>query len=391
MHHSSRFSVDQSRRFRPMQRGKSLLVHASSSGHKIYPLTPITFEVGRNSEGEPITAKCNVSVPLNGLKNPFALITAGFLLNGNSYASYASLLASHGIASATFDLGEISDDVTTAGAMRSIVSQCGRDVQLTSFIDPSRIILIGHSRGAKLSILAAQKEGKGMAVDSSVKALVLLDPVDGSSVTPSGPGYPSALPYLRQSASTIPTLIVGASKGDDVVPPESNYKQFYKSCCSSSPSSSSFSWLIDLPCGHLQFLDKQIAIFSLFSSPGDIDDSNVRSISQSAMVSFLKGIGLIGGSSAFEPGLRERLEAEAKTLMRLTPGSSSSLHGLSAAAKDTTSAFTSSTRPKTSFTYEQLMALKGGEIKKMLNDRSISCTDCFDKESLAKRLIDHST
>ena len=52
------------------------------------------------------------------------------------------------------------------------------------------MLLLGHSRGAKLSVLAA-------AADSRVRALALLDPVNNTVMTPSGPGYPSALPPLR--------------------------------------------------------------------------------------------------------------------------------------------------------------------------------------------------
>ena len=64
-------------------------------------------------------------------------------------------------------------------------------LQVSAYLDPAQgVLLLGHSRGAKLSVLAA-------AADSRVRALALLDPVNNTVMTPSGPGYPSALPPLR--------------------------------------------------------------------------------------------------------------------------------------------------------------------------------------------------
>ena len=63
--------------------------------------------------------------------------------------------------------------------------------QVSAYLDPAQgVLLLGHSRGAKLSVLAA-------AADTRVRALALLDPVNNTVMTPSGPGYPSALPPLR--------------------------------------------------------------------------------------------------------------------------------------------------------------------------------------------------
>ena len=369
--------------------------------HKTYDLNPITFTVGRNSDGEPVTAKVCVTVPMNGRKSPLALIAAGFLLDGSLYTSYSGLMASHGITAATFDLSELVDDEMSARAMRSLIEQCGKDMQLGSFVDPSRLILIGHSRGAKLSILAASKGGVN-ELDGSVKALVLLDPVNNSPATPTGPGYPNSLPYLKQYSPLVPTLIIGASKGDDVVPAEANYSQFYRAC--SSPTSSLITWLIELPCGHLQFLDRQVAFFSLFSAPGLIDDALVRSISQSAMITFLETIGLISSDSKGEQpsSVRLKLEEEAKAIKRIAPGSNSFLHGSLAQTSSSASSSSGSSK-KTSqpqeaatsssqrYSYNELMALRASEIKRILGEQGISCTDCFDKESLARRLLERKT
>jgi len=40
-------------------------------------------------------------------------------------------------------------------------------------------------------------------------------------------------------------------------------------------------------------------------------------------------------------------------------------------------------------TYDQLLRLKASAIKSMLIERSIDCSDCYDKESLAMRMLQH--
>ena len=50
---------------------------------------------------------------------------------------------------------------------------------------------MGHSRGGKLSVLAAAR-------DPRVTACCLLDPVDNTKYAPLGPEYPSAVAALHQ-------------------------------------------------------------------------------------------------------------------------------------------------------------------------------------------------
>ena len=53
------------------------------------------------------------------------------------------------------------------------------------------VYLVGHSRGAKLSVLAAAR-------DPRVAAACLLDPVDNTKYAPLGPEYPSATAALKK-------------------------------------------------------------------------------------------------------------------------------------------------------------------------------------------------
>eukprot|EP00798_Chlamydomonas_sp_ICE-L_P010021 gene10021-7910_t len=137
-------------------------------------------------------------------------------------------------------------------------------------VDPSCILLCGHSRGGKLSVLAAGQ-------DTRIKALVLLDPVNNTAMTPSGPEYPSAFPILATITSeprNMPVLIVGAGANDDFVPAEGNYRRFTQMCYGPA-------WELELNgVGHLQFLDKQNPLFSLFSAAGSSPDAAVRAVSK---------------------------------------------------------------------------------------------------------------
>lgn len=63
--------------------------------------------------------------------------------------------------------------------LRFLVNTCLEDTRFSRYTDSSTVILAGHSRGGKLSALAA-------AVDPRVSGLLLLDPVDNTSMTPSG-------------------------------------------------------------------------------------------------------------------------------------------------------------------------------------------------------------
>ncbi len=65
---------------------------------------------------------------------------------------------------------------------RAIIDTVTSDPRIRPHVDArSGVLLAGHSRGGKLSVLAA-------ASDPRVRGVALLDPVDNTPMTPSGEG-----------------------------------------------------------------------------------------------------------------------------------------------------------------------------------------------------------
>jgi hypothetical protein len=94
-----------------------------------------------------------------GAPYPLAVISGGFLLGSDSYASLAARLASWGYVSVLYDrrdgLTDLLDDASCAALLADLVSWCSRDPLLRRLADPSRTLLVGHSRGCKIGALAA--------------------------------------------------------------------------------------------------------------------------------------------------------------------------------------------------------------------------------------------
>ncbi|KAJ9506829.1 hypothetical protein QJQ45_030403, partial [Haematococcus lacustris] len=423
-------------------------------------LTPISVRVGGDNE-LPVMAQLQVTVPLTASGapapcSPLVVLSPGFLLNASLYRSYAQDLASWGYAGevvqgkrlvgqasrqadeqametvALYDLNELMDDTQTVAALGKVVDACLTQPQLKPQVDPGCIILAGHSRGGKLSCLAAAK-------DTRIKALLLLDPVDVTPMTPPGEGYPSCLAGLRAATSgarQLPVLVVGAAQGGDVIPASGNYKRFSAVCAGPL-------WEVDLlGSAHLSFLDKQVGLLSMFSQPGTTSDASVRAASKVAMLTWMAHTTSpsMPPAAATAAGLlvTEAVAAASRQISQITfsqakvtvqgldqvasrQGSKAQSQqqqqqqqqaagggqrnyqqqqqtqqagdGVRAGAR--ASSQQSSGRPtQTSsggqLSYEDLMqGYRAKELKAMLLERGIKCDDCFEKEQLARRLVEN--
>lgn len=398
---------------------------------------------------------------------PLVILTAGFLLDSTLYRSYAEDLASWGYSVVLWDLSELFDDASTVRHMRSIIDSCTSDPRLSRYVDTGSIYLVGHSRGAKLSVLLA-------AQDVRVKGLCLLDPVDVTSMTPQGPGWGTCLPALRQitqpQGRCVPVLVVGAALNTDVVPPEGNYKKFVDAC--QGPC-----WGLTLKgASHLQFLDRQVGLLSIFSAEGPTPSAVVRRISKAAAAAWGHATATPHITTTIEPDVERLLRQEAAALggladiesrlwnmqfvgqsgrgayMNMDSGSaeqatrssrgtdqppgarSRSTWSRSAAppgpdkvwgptagasSTDTSSSTSTSTGSSSSNSnsnsystsnsssssngnstgpgstaapitdsYEMLLRRRAKELKQMLVERGVDCSDCFEKEDLARRILE---
>ena len=104
-----------------------------------------------------------------------------------------------------------SSDLACVDLLEELLTWCGNlNNPIGSLCDPNNILLVGHSRGAKISSLVASK-------DPRVKALYLIDPVDVTVYTPLSPEFPSAASALESSSlnQQLPVAIVGSGSGSD--------------------------------------------------------------------------------------------------------------------------------------------------------------------------------
>ncbi|GBF91972.1 chlorophyllase [Raphidocelis subcapitata] len=375
---------------------------------------------------------------------PLALLSPGFLLNSSFYRSYASALASWGFVVGLVDFvaDGILDDTLSVVYLRQAIDACARDPRISPRLDPSTVFLLGHSRGAKISALAAAQEAR-------VKGLALIDPVDRSSMGPSGPGFPSALPALRAAAAArrLPVLVVGAGANGDVVEEAANWSNFTRAAAAGgSPV-----WEVVLTsCGHLQFTDKSLGLFSFFSGSGETRDEDVRLITQSAVAAWSQIAVLPAAGLAAPPaaGAEAELSRERAALLRVAPVSAvafnldalpagaGSAAGGSAAGSDRASSpragsagaggsrrassdagFGSGSGagsggyyspragaasapppppppppppapPLLRMTMDDLLQLRARELKSILVERGLDCTGLFEKEDLARAVYE---
>ena len=277
-------------------------------------------------------------------KAPLAVLSSGFSVDAKMYSSYAQHLASWGWCVVGYDvnnnsmLSPLTDDLL-AGHVREIINYVTAQPPFAGRVcaKEAEVLLVGHSRGAKVSVLES-------ASDPRVGALVLLDPVDNTVYAPLAPGFPSANALLRHgldgtgadidtketaaaaardSTATpsmaevgaaeaaevgkapsegsatrrqrrVPIAIVGAAGGNDCAPADANYSTFYASAVAGRTGDA---YLVELPkAGHLQYLDGTNLQRAACAESEEVDDEVVHAVSRALIVSW--GLKHLRNSSA---------------------------------------------------------------------------------------------
>uniref|UniRef100_A0A383VW28 ARMET C-terminal domain-containing protein n=1 Tax=Tetradesmus obliquus TaxID=3088 RepID=A0A383VW28_TETOB len=375
------------------------------------PVLKVPLGASPNDPSMPLELQLEVLTPQSGSACPVVIFTPGFLLNSSLYRSYAQRLASWGYTVLLWDLSDVLDDTLTVAYMKQVIDMCGSDPRLRQYCNCSKLLLMGHSRGAKLSCLIADQEPR-------VQGLCLIDPVDNSSFGPQGVGYPSSLPSLQAAASSrqLPVLIIGAALNTDVVPPEANWRRFVAAAAAGRAPV----WEVVLRgSSHLQFLDKQQPLFALFSNNGPTPDEVVRQITQTCMVAFAQ-LALCPSTPYNSAQVQTLLAEESEALKRLapldcsfqnmnqlrtaapppSPGAAAASNGGSSSSStracysSAAGSSSSSSRPgpkPVQASYGQLMGMRVRELKRLLQEHGVDSADCFEKEELVKRVLERCT
>eukprot|EP00798_Chlamydomonas_sp_ICE-L_P007347 gene7347-468_t len=270
----------------------------------------LTFDVSCMSgpPAVPDVVPCQVSVnltaytpsqALGGEEKLICIFSPGFLVDPASYSSYCKALASQGIPTVVYKkIGESPsnpyDDVTSAEVLQAVMQWSASAPELEaagkvssgaasptfsgaetgSRATPVHSLLAGHSRGAKISALAACSGG---LAGISIAGLMLLDPVDGSYDMVEGIRYPSSLPGLQECKP--PALVVGLAKNGVCIPKSANYKKFFEALTNGE--------LLDkraAQAGHFSVLDQLTFLQGSVCSLGKADRSKVRETSQAMLL-----------------------------------------------------------------------------------------------------------
>lgn len=145
----------------------------------------------------------------------------GFMIAPAAYTTLLAPLADRGVdvltpalyrRSPATMLGRVSCDQEAQAAAQRIS-------EVHTSRRPDRVWLAGHSRGGQAAWRCANRFAE--QGEDLLAGLILIDPVDGSSRTPSAPDATA-----RPAVFTIPTLIIGAGLGGRCAPTPVNHDQF---------------------------------------------------------------------------------------------------------------------------------------------------------------------
>jgi len=182
-------------------------------------VTTSTFSV-TGSAGSPFDV--NVYLPSGAGPFPVVILSSGGLQKAAAYTPYAQRLASWGIIAITRDdpglLANVDDLVANVAYLVTTwlpAQNSAAGGKLVGKVDVAKIGLAGHSRGARVSLIAAAGEARG-----KIKGFFGLDPVDDRA------------PYARTGIATVnvPLAFIGEttdSAAGNCAPAGSNFEFLY--------------------------------------------------------------------------------------------------------------------------------------------------------------------
>lgn len=256
------------------------------------PSAPGPFAVGAPMEdtvrAEGRDTPVAAYVPTSAAPLPLVVFLPGFQLTASQYARTLERIASHGFvvigADPTTSFFSISHVNMAADTVAVIDWALSGTSGLSSSIDASRIAVMGHSLGGKVSTMVA-------SMDPRITALFTLDPVNGGA----GPlGYTAAAPDIVPDlvrALTIPVGFLGETNNAaggfmPCAPADQNYTTFYDAATGAVWSAE---WTL-AGADHMDFIDDLAACGFACSacSDGPGDDAVQLAIARTLSVAFLR-------------------------------------------------------------------------------------------------------
>lgn len=252
------------------------------------PKTDVTLASSTGCSGGLCKVSLEISYPSGtAIQGPYplAILSNGFQLTSDRYASYAKHLSSWGYVVIRWDTtGEsLLSSLSHAALGKMIValigwadqqSQSGK-APLKGLIDTTKVYVLGHSRGGKASALAAQE-------DARITVFLGLDPVDSNP--PLGGNRVSAVAGMSKTKAAIAVIGTDKSSGgfQPCAPTAENYTKFYEAA--GAPA-----WeILIVNSGHMQFIDNKSTCGFTCSvcSNGSTTDAKVQELSRTIMVAW---------------------------------------------------------------------------------------------------------
>jgi len=265
------------------------------------PLEVAQRDLAAGEAGAPLTVR--LFAPVATGTYPVVQFQHGFLSDRRSMDEVLTRLASHGFVVVAPQMypadGVPLGKQTAAEEAKAAVALARWSLETAATVmgsaaDPRPLGLAGHSRGGKVSWLAAQQ---GLVV----RGLVGVDPVDGRG----GPllsAQPEALPAVAEGLP--PSLVIGMEQGGACAPAGDNFRHFFER---TTPPST---LVVALGHGHADMLDADVGTEGLcFSGP---ERAAVRTFTAGAMTAFFRGV------LQDDPTAASELEATSVTPLEVT-------------------------------------------------------------------------
>ncbi len=221
------------------------------------------------------TLKSTVFLPSSAGPHALVVVSNGFQLKKEQYASYARHLATWGFVVVTTDYGNAGfpfpDHNKLAADVPAVITWALAQASLA--VDPQKIAVTGHSLGGKISVFAA-------SLDPRIKAVVAWDPVDSKD--------PSVAPEKMASLTAAIAVVGETTNGSGgtsnmpCAPSGENFLQFY----AAAPAPALAMTIND--ADHMDWVDDPSCFVCGFCTAGTAPNERARAASRRLDVAWLR-------------------------------------------------------------------------------------------------------